>query len=69
MLSPSDPHAPHAKPETFRYGLYGALSHPLESTGPRSCDDADDQGCTIIAKPLSAPPRTGSTGTVLSGPA
>ncbi|ORB85225.1 hypothetical protein B1987_17095 [Mycobacterium kansasii] len=64
--SPSDPHAPHAKPEDVRYGLYGALSHPLESTGLGSCDDAMTK-VHDIAKPLSAPPDR-LTGTVCLGP-
>ncbi|EUA14847.1 putative conserved membrane protein [Mycobacterium kansasii 732] len=64
--SPSDPHAPHAKPEDVRYGLYGALSHPLESTGLGSCDDAMTK-VRDIAKPLSAPPDR-LTGTVCLGP-
>ncbi|MBY0386834.1 MAG: hypothetical protein K2X56_01635 [Mycobacterium pseudokansasii] len=64
--SPSDPHAPHAKPENVRYGLYGALSHPLESTGLGSCDDAMTK-VRDIAKPLSAPPDR-LTGTVCLGP-
>ncbi|KZS68638.1 hypothetical protein A4G26_26515 [Mycobacterium kansasii] len=64
--SPSDPHAPHAKPEDIRYGLYGALAHPLESTGLGSCDDAMTR-VRDIAKPLSAPPDR-LTGTVCLGP-
>nr|WP_241780206.1 hypothetical protein [Mycobacterium persicum] len=64
--SPSDPRAPHAKPEDIRYGLYGALAHPLESTGLGSCDDAMTK-VRDIAKPLSAPPDR-LTGTVCLGP-
>ncbi|MCV7397620.1 hypothetical protein [Mycobacterium paraseoulense] len=36
--SAADPHAPHTKPEDIRFGLYGALSHPIEATGLGSCD-------------------------------
>lgn len=38
--SPTDPHAPHAKPEDIRFGLYGALAHPMESAALGSCGDA-----------------------------
>ncbi|GLE51004.1 hypothetical protein ATCCBAA256_05910 [Mycobacterium montefiorense] len=31
--SPADPKAPHAKPEDIRFGLYGALAHPMEAVG------------------------------------
>ncbi|QZA19866.1 hypothetical protein K3U93_02805 [Mycobacterium malmoense] len=61
--SPKDPHAPHAKPEDIRFGLYGALAHPMESTGLGSCDDATAD----VASRLSAPPDR-LTGTVCLGP-
>ncbi|WP_373425078.1 hypothetical protein [Mycobacterium simiae] len=64
--SASDPQAPHAKPEDIRYGLYGALAHPMESNGLGSCDDAMTKGHGI-ATPLSAPPNR-LTGTVCLGP-
>lgn len=28
--SPTDPKAPHTKPEDIRFGLYGALAHPID---------------------------------------
>jgi hypothetical protein len=64
--SPADPHAPHAKPEDIRFGLYGALAHPLEATGLGSCDQAM---ATVrdIKNPLSAPPDR-LTGAVCLGP-
>jgi len=64
--SPTDPHAPHAKPEDIRFGLYGALAHPLESTGLGSCDTAM-ASVHDIRSPLSAPPDK-LTGTVCLGP-
>ncbi len=64
--SPTDPHAPHAKPEDIRFGLYGALAHPLESTGLGSCDTAM-ASVHDISSPLSAPPDR-LTGTVCLGP-
>ena len=64
--SPTDPHAPHAKQEDIRFGLYGALSHPMEATGLGSCDDAIIH-VRGINSPLSAPPDR-LTGTVCLGP-
>jgi hypothetical protein len=64
--SPKDLHAPHAKPEDIRFGLYGAPAHPMESAGLHSCDTAMT---TVhdIRVPLSAPPDR-LTGTVCLGP-
>jgi hypothetical protein len=61
--APSDPSAPRAKPEDLRFGLYGALAHPIEATGIGSC--ATVQGADIA--PLSATPEHLS-GTVCVGP-
>ncbi|CCK62456.1 hypothetical protein [Mycobacterium canetti] len=63
VASPTDP---HARPEDIRYGLYGALAHPMESTGLGSCDEAMAHAHPIPA-PLSAPPDR-LTGTVCLGP-
>ena len=38
--APSQAGGAHAKPEDVRFGLYGALAHPMESAGLGSCDDA-----------------------------
>jgi hypothetical protein len=64
--SVKDPHAPHAKPEDIRFGLYGALGHPMESAGFGSCDSAM-ASVRDIPSPLSAPPDR-LTGTVCLGP-
>jgi len=64
--SPSDPKAPHAKQDDIRFGLYGALAHPLETAGLDSCDAAKASVHDITA-PLSAPPDR-LTGTVCLGP-
>jgi hypothetical protein len=64
--APADPKAPHAKPEDIRFGLYGALAHPMESAGLASCDTAM-ASVRDIASPLSAPPGR-LTGTVCLGP-
>ena len=66
VASPTDPHTPHAKPEDIRFGLYGALAHPMESTGLGSCDNAM-ASVHDIASPLSAPPDR-LTGTICLGP-
>lgn len=64
--SPTDPKAPYAKPEELRFGLYGALAHPMESAALGSCDDA---ATTVhdIQHPLSAPPGR-LTGSICLGP-
>jgi hypothetical protein len=64
--SAKDPHAPHAKPEEMRFGLYGALAHPMEASGLGSCDNAM-ASVPDIGSPLSAPPDR-LTGTVCLGP-
>jgi hypothetical protein len=64
--SPADPHAPHAKPEDIRFGLYGALAHPMESGGLGSCDNAM-ASVHDITSPLSAPGDR-LAGTVCLGP-
>jgi hypothetical protein len=64
--APTDPKAPHAKPEDIRFGLYGALAHPMEATGLGSCDAATATVPTVRS-PLSAPPDR-LTGAVCLGP-
>ncbi|OBG76676.1 MULTISPECIES: hypothetical protein [unclassified Mycobacterium] len=64
--SAKDPHAPHAKAEDLRFGLYGALAHPMESPALGGCDAALTS-VHDIAHPLSAPPDR-LTGTVCLGP-
>ena len=62
--TPASPAAPRAKPEDLRFGLYGALAHPIEATGVGSC--ARVPGTDIA--PLSAPSPDKLTGTVCVGP-
>lgn len=65
--SPSEPSgsgAPHAKPEDIRFGLYGALAHPIESPGVGGCQDVT----SLDFQPLSAPTPDRLTGTVCLGP-
>ncbi|MGV0605262.1 hypothetical protein [Mycolicibacterium sp. XJ1904] len=63
--SPADADGPHAKPEDIRFGLYGALAHPIEANGIGGCRDATD----LELQPLSAPTADRLTGTVCIGPA
>ncbi len=60
----TDPSAPHTAPEEFRFGLYGALLHPIEATGLGSCQQV--QGSDM--RPLSALEPGRLTGTVCLGP-
>ncbi|CAN5738511.1 hypothetical protein BH09ACT7_BH09ACT7_27120 [soil metagenome] len=62
--APSDPSAPRAKPEDLRFGLYGALAHPIEATGIGSCDQVQRTDIT----PLSTPSPDRLSGTVCVGP-
>ena len=61
--SPSG-NGPHADPKDLRFGLYGALAHPLEANAIGGCRDMTDLG----TQPLSAPTPDRLTGTVCLGP-
>lgn len=65
-VASKDPHAPHAKAEDIRFGLYGALAHPIEASGLGSCDAAATS-VHDLGSPLSAPPDR-LTGAVCLGP-
>ena len=54
----------HADPKDLRFGLYGALAHPLEANAIGGCRDMTDLGI----QPLSAPTPDRLTGTVCLGP-
>ncbi len=62
--SPSQKDGPHAKPEDLRFGLYGALAHPVEANAIGGCKDAT----SLALQPLSAPSADRITGTVCLGP-
>jgi hypothetical protein len=62
--SPSQADRPHAKPEDVRFGLYGALAHPIEANAIGGCRDVTD----LAVQPLSAPTPDRLTGTVCLGP-
>nr|WP_099021290.1 hypothetical protein [Mycolicibacterium palauense] len=53
-----------AEPDDLRFGLYGALAHPIEATGTGSCAQVAGSDVT----PLYAPEPTRVTGTVCLGP-
>jgi hypothetical protein len=55
---------PHAKPEDIRFGLYGALAHPIEANGLGACKDVT----SLALQPLSAQTPDRLTGTVCLGP-
>jgi hypothetical protein len=62
--APTDPAKPHADPRDVRFGLYGALAHPMEATGIGSCDNVKN----VVIQSLSAPGGKRLTGTVCLGP-
>jgi hypothetical protein len=63
LTVPTDPTTAHADPRDIRFGLYGALAHPMEATGIGSCDNVKH----VVLQKLSAPPNR-LTGTVCLGP-
>jgi hypothetical protein len=54
----------HAKPEDIRFGLYGALAHPIEANALGGRRDV----INLALQPLSAPTPDRMTGTVCLGP-
>ncbi len=62
--APTDPGKPHADARDIRFGLYGALAHPIEATGIGSCDNVKN----VVLQSLSAPRGKRLTGTVCLGP-
>jgi hypothetical protein len=62
--APTDTAKPHADPHDIRFGLYGALAHPMEATGIGSCDNVKN----VVMQSLSAPGNKRLTGTVCLGP-
>ncbi len=61
---PSDPAKPHADPRDIRFGLYGALAHPMEAAGIGSCDNMKN----LVIQSLSSRGGKRLTGTVCLGP-
>lgn len=54
----------HAKPEDLRFGLYGALAHPIESNALGGCAGVS----SLAMQPVSAVDPGKLTGTVCLGP-
>ena len=62
--SRSQKDGPHAKPGDVRFGLYGALGHPIEANALGGCKDVT----SLALQPLSAPTPDRLAGTVCLGP-
>ncbi|MDX1892791.1 hypothetical protein [Mycolicibacterium sp. 050158] len=62
--SAARPGGQHVKADSLRFGLYGALAHPLESTAVGSCANATDLGL----QPAASPNPDKLSGTVCLGP-
>lgn len=60
----STPGAPHAKPDSIRFGLYGALAHPIESNALGGCSRVT----SLDLQPASSPNPDKLSGTVCLGP-
>ena len=62
--SPSAEGGAHTAPADIRFGLYGALVHPLETGAGGGCDDV----AALDIQPLSATTPDRMSGTVCLGP-
>ncbi|WNG93290.1 hypothetical protein [Mycobacterium sp. ITM-2016-00318] len=62
--SPTEADKPHAKPNDIRFGLYGALAHPLEANAIGGCRDVT----SLAVQPAAAPTPNQLSGTVCIGP-
>ncbi len=60
----STPGGPHAKPDAIRFGLYGALAHPIESNALGGCSAVT----SLNLQPAAAPSPDKLSGTVCLGP-
>ena len=62
--SPSQEGGEHVAPGDVRFGLYGALAHPIEADAVGGCGDVPD----LDIDPVSASTQDRMTGTVCLGP-
>ncbi|MBX7449473.1 hypothetical protein GR927_15875 [Mycolicibacterium sp. 3033] len=62
--APAHQGAPHAAPRDIRFGLYGALDHPVEANVIGGCDDVT----SLALQPVSAQDPNRMSGTVCIGP-
>ena len=53
--SPSQAGGAHAKPEDMRFGLYGALAHPIEANAHRRLPRRHGPGCAAADRPDTRP--------------
>jgi hypothetical protein len=60
----STPGGPHARPDAIRFGLYGALAHPIESNALGGCSGVT----SLNLQPAAAPSPDKLSGTVCLGP-
>ncbi|MGB6205343.1 MAG: hypothetical protein WBF82_00030 [Mycobacterium sp.] len=65
--APTDPAKPHADARDIRFGLYGAVAHPIETTGIGSCSTVRNPKSSVLQS-LSSPGGKRLTGTVCLGP-
>lgn len=63
----TDPEVPRADPADLRFGLYGALAHPIEAAALTSCDGFT--GADAPANPLRLEEPDRISGTICLGPA
>jgi hypothetical protein len=61
---PSKEGAPRAEPGNIRFGLYGALAHPIEANALGGCKDVT----SLAVQPLSTPTADRMSGTLCLGP-
>jgi hypothetical protein len=62
--SPSQASEAHTKPEDIRFGLYGALAHPIEANAIGGCRDVT----SLAVQPVAAPTPDRLNGTACLGP-
>lgn len=60
----ADENAEHVAADSLRFGLYGALAHPLEADAIGGCDDATD----LSLRPVTGADPRRLSGTVCLGP-
>ena len=63
----ADPSAPRANPADLRFGLYGALAHPIEATGLGSCAQVQGADISPLTVHMVGSHPTGSAERSVSG--
>jgi hypothetical protein len=62
--APTDPNGPHVKADSLRFGVYGALAHPIEANAVGGCVGVTN----LNLRPAAAPTPDRLSGTVCLGP-